>query len=80
MPRLDELAPAPLTEDQVKRLQETEKLINAAGNQDSFLDGLKEKVKTRALSRTRTISPLVRGFLMATAAAAAIATAATAAG
>ncbi len=43
MPRLDELAPAPLTEDQVKRLQETEKLINAAGNQDIFLMALKKK-------------------------------------
>ncbi|WXJ96015.1 hypothetical protein MCACP_25090 [Neomoorella carbonis] len=42
MARLNELEVARLSEEQIKRLQETEKLINAAGNQDIYLLALKK--------------------------------------
>lgn len=43
MAQLNELEPASLTEDQLRRLLETEKLINAAGNQDIYLIALQKK-------------------------------------
>lgn len=43
MARLEELEIARLNEEQSKRLQETEKLINAAGYQDIYLLALKKK-------------------------------------
>ncbi|CEP69319.1 Uncharacterized [Moorella glycerini] len=43
MARLEELDLALLNDEQIKRLQETEKLINAAGNQDIYLMALKKK-------------------------------------
>ncbi|KYH33464.1 hypothetical protein [Neomoorella mulderi] len=43
MAGLNDLEIAPLTEEQIKRLQEAEKLINAAGNQDIYLMALKKK-------------------------------------
>ncbi|AKX95111.1 hypothetical protein [Neomoorella thermoacetica] len=43
MAKLNELEVARLSDEQTKRLQETEKLINAAGNQDIYLLALKKK-------------------------------------
>ncbi|MDN5326107.1 MAG: hypothetical protein PWP41_803 [Moorella sp. (in: firmicutes)] len=43
MAKLNELEVAQLSDEQTKRLQETEKLINSAGNQDIYLLALKKK-------------------------------------
>ncbi|MBE3573576.1 MAG: polynucleotide phosphorylase [Moorella humiferrea] len=43
MARLNELEIAQLSDEQIKKLQETERMINTAGNLDIYLLALKKK-------------------------------------
>lgn len=86
MARLNELEIAQLSDEQIKKLQETERMINTAGNLDIYLLALKKSnsAKVQPCNRAETFITAMRpwegAFLMTAAAGTAAAAAAAAAG